>query len=213
MKKKVLAAIGALTVAGVIGFVYSESGVVKAEPSLSQDDIRKKVMEQYPGEITELELEKKGNREIYEVEIKLEGKEYELKMDGDTGEVLKLEGKVPTKDDGQSSVKVEGAEKDSKPNSNVADQNKQPVNKENDSKKTSPSTKTVISTEEAKKIALSNFAGDIKELELDEDDNRLIYEIEIVNGNRKAEIEVDAYTGAVLVLEIETDDDDNDDND
>ncbi|WP_368858685.1 PepSY domain-containing protein [Oceanobacillus saliphilus] len=33
-----------------------------------------------------------------------------------------------------------------------------------------------------------------------------MYEVEIENGNKEAEIEIDAYTGEVLVIEIDKDD-------
>ncbi|MEC5424680.1 PepSY domain-containing protein [Virgibacillus sp. C22-A2] len=59
---------------------------------------------------------------------------------------------------------------------------------------------------EAEEIALNSFSGTITEVELDEDDGRLIYEIEIENGNEEAEIDIDAYTGEILVLSIDRDD-------
>lgn len=55
---------------------------------------------------------------------------------------------------------------------------------------------------------MDNFEGTIVEIKLDDDDNRHLYEIELVNGNRKAEIEIDTHTGKVIVFAIETDDDD-----
>lgn len=54
----------------------------------------------------------------------------------------------------------------------------------------------------------------ITELELDEDDGRLIYEIEIESVNGEAEIDIDAYTGDIISISIDTeigDDDDRDD--
>jgi uncharacterized membrane protein YkoI len=218
MKKKIITALGALSIAGVIGFTTFQSGIVNAEPKLSKDDIRNQVTSQYPGTISELELERAAN--IYEVEVVVEGKEYELKIDGDTGDVLKLEEKVIGVRDVAEDDKVVA---DRNNNGNTDDdQNPKttaqpPVNnndqggkttKNDDTNKTVAPKQTVISHEEAKKIALSNFAGTIVELELDDNDNYHTYEIEIVNGNKKAEIEIDAYTGKVIVLEIETEDDD-----
>ncbi|MFD0951687.1 PepSY domain-containing protein [Virgibacillus natechei] len=59
----------------------------------------------------------------------------------------------------------------------------------------------------AEEIALNEFDGQITELELDEDDGRLMYEIEIEDGEDEAEIEIDAYTGEILVIEIDREDD------
>ncbi|QGS68035.1 hypothetical protein CV093_03165 [Oceanobacillus sp. 143] len=61
--------------------------------------------------------------------------------------------------------------------------------------------------EKARSIAASQFSGSIVELDLDEDDGRLIYEIEMKNGDSEAEIEIDAYTGTILVIDIDHDDD------
>ncbi|SEM77096.1 Peptidase propeptide and YPEB domain-containing protein [Mesobacillus persicus] len=223
MKKKIIMAFGALSIAGIIGFTAFQSEIVNAEPKLSKEEIRKQVTSQYPGTINELELERDDNITFYEVEVMLEDKEYELQIHADTGEVLKLEEKAISPktvtdtagnnqdDDRQGENKAESGEN----NKNAAPTNDTAVNGSDDDQgekttKNDAATQTVISNEEAKKIALEEFPGSIVELELDEDDGRHSYEIEIVNGNRKAEIEIDAYTGKIIVLEIETDDGDDD---
>jgi uncharacterized membrane protein YkoI len=227
MKKKMIAAFGALTIAGVIGFTTFQSGIVKAEPKLTKDEIRNQVTSQYPGTIRELELERGAN--IYEVEVVVDGKEYELKIHGDTGDVLKLEEKaisaravtendkvVTDQKTDENAITNGDAADDKKPNA-VAQAPKNNSNDDVQGEKTTKSVttnksvapkQTVISHAEAKRIALNNFEGTIVELELDDNDNHHTYEIEMVNGNRKAEIEIDAYTGKVIVLEIETEDDD-----
>ena len=77
-------------------------------------------------------------------------------------------------------------------------------NKEKEDKEKAP-PKTVLSIEEVSKIALQQFSGEIDEIELDEENGRLIYEIEIERGEQEAEIEIDAYTGEIIVIEIEED--------
>jgi len=61
----------------------------------------------------------------------------------------------------------------------------------------------VLSLQEAKEIALKEFQGKVIEMELDKDDGRLVYEVEIVDGNQKAEIDLDAMNGDILEVEIE----------
>ena len=61
----------------------------------------------------------------------------------------------------------------------------------------------IISSDEAKTIALKLANGRITEFELDEDDGRLVYEIEIKTKDVEHEIEIDAYTGKVLEHEID----------
>lgn len=63
----------------------------------------------------------------------------------------------------------------------------------------------LLSTDEAKKIASDLVKGKIVELELDEDDGRYIYEIEIKGRGLEYKIELDARTGEVI--KFETDDD------
>ncbi|MGJ9459425.1 PepSY domain-containing protein [Oceanobacillus sp. CF4.6] len=82
--------IGTMAAAAILGLGFSQSGTVQADPNLSLKDVRSQLQNQYPGEITELELDKEAKSPIYEVEIGIEGKEYELSVDGNTGEVLNL---------------------------------------------------------------------------------------------------------------------------
>ncbi|MFC4556760.1 PepSY domain-containing protein [Virgibacillus kekensis] len=235
MKKKVLATVGAMATAGVIGFTFTQSGVVNADPELTRDDIQKQVKELYPGEITELELDKEGNKAVYEVEIKLEGKEYELKINGDNGEVIKLEEKIKVSSNSSQKKDDEKDDQSSNQGDDQHDDTKTPPSDENTVEKkddanddaddnrnatsddtptkTKTDKKTIIGMREAETIALKNFSGTIVEKELEEDDGRQVYQVEIVNGNRQAEIEIDAYTGEVLVMEIETEDDTEDDAD
>lgn len=60
--------------------------------------------------------------------------------------------------------------------------------------------------DKARSIALAEFSGTIEGIELDDDDDRLIYEIEIEDGENEAEIEIDAYTGEILFMDLEIDD-------
>lgn len=52
-------------------------------------------------------------------------------------------------------------------------------------------------------VALDNFTGTVTEIELDNDDGRYTYEIELESGNEEAEIEIDAHTNEVLGIEID----------
>lgn len=63
--------------------------------------------------------------------------------------------------------------------------------------------KNIISADKAKSIALGLANGKITDFDLDEDDGRLKYEIEIEAKGVEHEIEIDAYTGKVLKHEID----------
>ncbi|MFC7686088.1 PepSY domain-containing protein [Ureibacillus sp. GCM10028918] len=66
------------------------------------------------------------------------------------------------------------------------------------------STAPVIMPEEAIKLALGEVKGNVKEIELDEDDQHLIYELEIEEGNREYNVHVDAMTGSILMVSTES---------
>ncbi|MFW6304307.1 MAG: PepSY domain-containing protein [Candidatus Saliniplasma sp.] len=69
-----------------------------------------------------------------------------------------------------------------------------------------PDLDSLIGHNEAIDIAYQHVNGTLVKMELDEDDGRYIYEIEIVEDETSYEIEIDAYTAEVL--ELETDDED-----
>jgi uncharacterized membrane protein YkoI len=146
--------------------------------------VRELVLAQHPGTITEFELEKDFNKAVYEVEVISDGIEYDLKLDGDTGEVLRTKEK-------ELANQVEFTDDDS--------------DDLYESKNDNQANGEKISLEKAEEIALKEFPGTVKQLELDEDDDRLIYEIEIRNGEEEAEIEIDAFTGDILELDIDRD--------
>lgn len=227
--------ISSIAVATLLGFGFFKSNAAQAEPKLTQAEIEAMVQAQYPGTIKEIELEKGFNKVVYEVEVHSNGKEYEIKFDGNTGEVLKLEEKqlkataegssnltISEKNDATSnnagdnseyssndqqetddstkddSVKDDDVTNNKQSDDNQSDDSKQNINANNQNQ-------VVIDFEKAKEIALAQFAGTIKELKLDEDDGRLIYEVEMEGVAGEAELDIDAYTGEIISISIDAD--------
>ncbi|MFC4025346.1 PepSY domain-containing protein [Oceanobacillus longus] len=180
MNKKLVLTLGTLTVAGVFGFGIYQSEAAPVDSTLSTEEVSRLIQSQYPGTITEMEIDKEFNKVIYEVEIQGDGVEYELELDGDTGEVLKEK-------------QSENDDRDDNYNYSEEPTNGSDVNSK------------VIGDEKARKIALENFNGTVTDFELDEDDNQLIYEIEVKNSNKEAEFEIDAITGEIIEMEIDKD--------
>ena len=61
----------------------------KAGEIMSMEDLLKRVHAQYPGKVVETELERKGDRYVYEVEVVSDqGVKHELQLDARTGELL-----------------------------------------------------------------------------------------------------------------------------
>ncbi|QKY71196.1 PepSY domain-containing protein [Lentibacillus sp. CBA3610] len=242
MKKKIGLVLTVILGISALGLGMFQSSASEASPSMDRQEIEDVINAQYPGEITELELDKKGSRSVYEAEIQDGNTEYEIKLDGNTGDVLELEEKFVAKDNHKQNGQSSADSNDEKSGQTDNDQNKSNQNngenaRNNDNADANNSldndntdrmelnrqgnsddnkesgNQAVISTAEAEEIALNEFSGTITEMELDEDDGRLYYEIEMKSENKEAELEIDAYTSEILVMEIDSEDDDDDDDD
>lgn len=73
--------------------------------------------------------------------------------------------------------------------------------------KSHASTENLLTVEEAVAIAMKQAKGTVTEVDLDDDDGQLHYEIEIEDGTYEYDFEIDAVTGEVLKFEKERDDD------
>lgn len=118
MKKKLFTTAGVIAIASVIGLsVYASDAdtvdplfkevtenkstevvaeektsdnVTKVE-KLTNEEARELALKEYPGFVTQFELDYDNGRFVYEMDIKDDNVEYELEMDAETGEVIKLE--------------------------------------------------------------------------------------------------------------------------
>jgi uncharacterized membrane protein YkoI len=68
----------------------------------------------------------------------------------------------------------------------------------------STSIAPVIMPEEAIRLALDEVIGNVREIELNEEDHNLIYELEIEDGSREYDVHVDATTGSLLMVSAES---------
>lgn len=215
MKKKIIMAIGIIAAAAILGVGIYHSDASQSASNLTTDEIEEMVTNQYPGEITDINLKKQANKSVYQVDIENDVRTYVLTLESDTGEVMELK---ETSDPEQVKVAEKKAEAkqaaqkekndEKKSAENKEKEVKEPNKKENNDNDTESTDKknTVINVDKAIEIALEQFSGEVDEVELEEQDGRLIYEIEIENGEDEAEVEIDAYTGEVLVVSIEKDD-------
>lgn len=191
-----------LVLAGVavIGwFGIQHTSAEQENPALNKHDVEQTIVDQYGGEITEIELEKERGRVVYEIEVHDGKTEYDLLVDADTGEVLRE--KIDDRSDNVYDDHDDDQHKQKESSKPVV------TEKKADDQKGAKTEEKLLTKEEAEAIALKQFDGTIKELELYEDDGRMLYEIELRNGNQEADIEIDAKTGEVLELDIDRDDD------
>ncbi|NYF23318.1 PepSY domain-containing protein [Sporosarcina sp. JAI121] len=127
------------------------------------------------GKVTQIELDREKSGDIYEVEVKSDGVEYDLDIDAKTGNVLRTDSDDEFDDD-DSDDKV------------IVSDGK------------------FITKEAAVKIAMKQAKGTATEVELDEDDGRVVYEIEIKDGKYEYDFDIDAISGEVLKFEKDRDD-------
>lgn len=207
MNKRFIWIIGAIVIFAIIAFSMYRTGASSTEPKLSAEEISSLVEAQYPGTHGEPILSIKDGEPVYEVEINQNTGSYSATLHGDTGRVLDLYERESTQgsqaNNEEKESKSQGTEED---NDGIDDNETANNDKEKNDSTSGEKENAIISSDEAKGIALREFSGTVTELELDEDDDMLIYEIEIVNGNKEASIEINAYTGNVVVIEIDDED-------
>src|SRR5690625_804957 len=209
MKKKITIIAGAIAVSTVLGLGIYKSDASQADPKLNYDEVTNLISTQYPGTITEMELEKRNNRAIYEIEIVNDGMEYELKVDGNSGEIIKLKEKriAAKQNDNAKKETIDLKEKDQKqaPEKDGQEKttDKTKIDKKQSNSKDQKPSKTVLDAKEAISIAQKEFSGTVTAVELDEEDGRLMYDIEIKANGQEAEFEIDAMTGEIIVIEID----------
>ncbi|MCM3744386.1 PepSY domain-containing protein [Sporosarcina luteola] len=167
---------GVLAIGGVALAEDSIPGVAKqTDKMISLQDAKKVATDKVKGaNVTEVELDEDDGRYHYDIDLKDGKYEYDLEVDAVTGKIIKFEKEV---------------ENDSKAQTEkVADQ-----------KQAMKDKKDMLSEEQALKIAKQHASGVVTEVELDDN----VYEIEMEDGKIEYEVDIDAYTGAILSFEQE----------
>ncbi|GIO24344.1 PepSY domain-containing protein [Oceanobacillus sp. J11TS1] len=200
MRKKIIWLIGTLAILGIIGLTVYQTNATSSSPQLDSEQIVELVNAQYPGQHSEPELKIEDGEPVYEMEITQNQGVYALKLNGDTGQVIDLTAVEKT---------AKNEEKESEKEEKDSEKNKVVNEKAGESEVTEEKTEennAILSHEQAKEIALKEFPGEVTELEMDTNNDILVYEIEIMNGNDEASIEINAYTGNVIFIEIDKED-------
>ena len=71
-------------------------------------------------------------------------------------------------------------------------------------------TKTILSLDEVKKIALQEVDGVVEEIELERESNTAVYEVDIEKDNIDYDLHIDAYSGEIYSVDRDDDGDDDD---
>ena len=61
----------------------------KQQPTISKDEMARRMEDKYSGTVTELELDREWGRDVYEIEVRTaDGFEWDIEADANSGEVL-----------------------------------------------------------------------------------------------------------------------------
>ncbi|QRG68861.1 PepSY domain-containing protein [Brevibacillus choshinensis] len=217
MNKRWKWAAGASAILALAGLAVLLTGDpwMSTTQALSRESVEKSILQQYAGEVISSVLTEEG---VYVINLRTQRGTYEWKVDAYSGEMISLKrlqayipGNEPSPSTPAANVNLDPLEKP--PNKQLP----QTVGKDEahtTKTESSPSTETpitnspypkespIISSKEAAAAASRQVPGRVKDSELRKLGNRSYYVIEIETDNkekgyRKADVQVNAITGAV----------------
>ena len=155
------------------------AAVINHSQVISMEEAKEIAEYKIPGAIiTSIELEHELRGFVYDIEMYLDGYEYDLKLNASTG----------------SGISVHKEYKNHKVNQVTASSN---LNK-------TDLSEAKLTASEAQTIALQQVPNaTVKKIELDEDHGQLVYEIELRKGYTEYDVEIDAITGTVLKCKVD----------
>lgn len=155
-----------------------------------------------------VEFDSENGLMVYEVEFETATQEYDYDINARTGEVVKHESEK--RDDREDH---DGDHHhDSNDGSNNTSYDRNPVNESSSGQTdTSAETPSYIGKDAALSAALAHAGVTVdqlsrKDISLDEEDGRMVYEVDFQIGRTEYDYEIDALTGQVLKAEKELDD-------
>lgn len=146
--------------------------------TITLDEAQEIALAEVDGKVTRAVEETDDGRSYYEFDIITNDQKHELEVDASSGKITKNE-----------------IDEDYVPS--TTDTNNQTTNNQT----------TIISNEEAQKIAMDRVGnnGYLVKCELDNDDGRQVYKIEIKNGRIEYNIDIDAVYGEIIKYEEDHD--------
>lgn len=174
---------------------------VQSEKLLTKEEAIAIAKKKANGTVEKIELDSDDNRKVYEIEMKDDEFEYEIDLDAATGEVLNFEKDRYRTAKNDTVPKVE-ASKQNATNHSLQVVQMTPVKQEVKAEQSQPvAKKTKLTKDQVLAIAKQKATGVVTDFELDDN----VYEIEMEDGDIEYELEIDAYTGAILSFEKDED--------
>ena len=158
-----------------------EKDQLQAKAKITEKQAIDIALQHVKGQENGTELENEDGVVVYAVEVKGEqGKLYDVKVDAQTGAVVNIDQNDQDKKEGEYSDK----ETNDDQNGNEADSVK-------------------ITKEEATNIALREVSGEVKEADVEKENDEAVYSVTLQTKQGKQEVKIDAETGKVLKVEAD----------
>ncbi|CAM3529917.1 MULTISPECIES: PepSY domain-containing protein [Saccharibacillus] len=217
VKRKVMigAVAAALTLGGTAAFANgagttgSAAGSTQAETvntastskkMISKTQAKAIALKAQKGKVDDIELKKRGGKAYYEVDIDRQRGDVDVWVDAYTGAVLKV-----VKDDDLTDNNSDDDRDDDRDDDDDDDRVGSAAGQ-------NAAAAVKYTAAQASAIAVKHVgSGTVTDNDLDRDDGRYVYEIDIRTATGSADVKIDANTGKVLWSDIDNDDDDHDD--
>lgn len=158
---------------------------------LTLEEAQEIALKEVSGKVLKAHEDSDDGVSYYDFTIVTDNEKYEVEVDANSGKVIKME-----KDDDYVGNHTND-------DTNSTNQN----NTSNTNGNTNTNTQATITAEQAQQKAMDRVGGGyLVKCELDHDDGVLKYEIEIKNGNKEYDVDVDANTGEIIKFDEEYDD-------
>lgn len=158
---------------------------------LTLEEAQEIALKEVSGKVLKAHEDSDDGVSYYDFTIVTDNEKYEVEVDANSGKIIKME-----KDDDYVGNHTND-------DTNSTNQN----NTSNTKGNTNTNTQATITAEQAQQKAMDRVGGGyLVKCELDHDDGVLKYEIEIKNGNKEYDVDVDANTGEIIKFDEEYDD-------
>ncbi len=203
--------------------------------TLEKEKMNRIVSAKYPGEILSTELTNREDKRQYKTVLKSEQGVYVIWSDAVSGEILDMN-RTEDEESQRERITKDEAEKIAAEHGEVQSAEFNEENKvylvrvqnegktysleingttgsinsksevESEDEPSQPNTK--ITEEKARQIALKEVKGTVTDIELDDEDGVIVYEVEIETKTKEAQVIINAFSGEVSSVTMETKDSD-----
>lgn len=230
MKKVIGSLVGGVTVFALSAYVF-QFAMGTTEAKMSMEEIKTLASEQFPGEVVEVEyddntyeIEIKTDTQSFELVLDATTGEIlyleEISVTDNVDDTI--DEADDQKDDETNMSGASDAEEDETTDSTGSDDNQQPTTDSSEDAATGNDSTTqtkpndnasdtvdktpavMINQGQARKIAREKTNNaKVVELELEKEDGKTYYQVELINDTHEFEVEIDAFTGKLIIIEME----------